>query len=165
MDSKATSTGKSSLPTAHDGQASRGIFRDHHRRCDHSQQAGSLNIDDEGVTGQKTVLVENGILRNYLHDRISAAQYGVNRRGTDDVRATSSSHPPDAHDVHAGGSATPEDLIRSVEKGIYVGNVSNDRSRLARETSPSTFHRVGYRERKLGAPIKDVTSWGMARRC
>jgi TldD protein len=39
--------------------------------------AGSLNVDDEGTPGQKTVLVENGILKSYLHDKISAKYYGV----------------------------------------------------------------------------------------
>jgi TldD protein len=39
--------------------------------------AGSLNIDDEGVPGKKTVLVDKGILTGYLHDKISAKHYGV----------------------------------------------------------------------------------------
>ena len=38
---------------------------------------GSINVDDEGILSQRTVLVENGILKSYMHDRISAAHYGV----------------------------------------------------------------------------------------
>jgi TldD protein len=43
--------------------------------------AGSINVDDEGTPGQKTVLVENGILASYLHDKISAKHYGVKPTG------------------------------------------------------------------------------------
>src|SRR5665811_601584 len=43
--------------------------------------AGSLNVDDEGNPGKKTVLVENGILTSYLHDKISAKYYGVEPTG------------------------------------------------------------------------------------
>ena len=43
---------------------------------------GSLNYDDEGIPGQRTVMVENGILRSFLHDRVSARHFGVARPAT-----------------------------------------------------------------------------------
>ncbi len=42
---------------------------------------GSINVDDEGIPGQKTVLVEKGILKSYMHDRISAKHYGLKPTG------------------------------------------------------------------------------------
>ena len=54
--------------------------------------AGALNHDDEGISGQRTVLVENGILRTYMHDRVSAKIMGVEPTGNG--RRQSFRHPP-----------------------------------------------------------------------
>ena len=46
---------------------------------------GALNVDDEGNPSQRTVLVDKGILRSYLHDEISARHFDVSPTGWDDV--------------------------------------------------------------------------------
>ena len=90
------------------------------------RQLGSINVDDEGVPGQKTMLVENGILTSYLHDRISSTHYKV--KPTGNGRRESYQHypiPRMRNTYMLAGEATPEDVIKSVKKGIYVEDVSN----------------------------------------
>jgi TldD protein len=87
---------------------------------------GSLNIDDEGTPAQRTLLVENGILRSYLHDRISAAFYGVARTGSG--RRESFRFPPVPrmrNTYMPAGSRDPEEIIASVARGLYAEEFSN----------------------------------------
>ena len=87
---------------------------------------GALNFDDEGVPGQKTYMVEDGVLTSYLHDRISAAHYGV--RPTGNGRRESFRYAPLPRmraTYMESGNATAQDLIASVKKGIYVDEFSN----------------------------------------
>lgn len=87
---------------------------------------GSINFDDEGTPGQKTVLVEKGILKSYLHDKISAKYYKVNPTGNG--RRESYQHyvvPRMRNTYMEAGPATPEEIIKSVTKGIYVEDVAN----------------------------------------
>ena len=46
------------------------------------RERGALNYDDEGNAAGRTVMVENGILNSYLHDKISAKQYGLQPTGS-----------------------------------------------------------------------------------
>jgi TldD protein len=88
--------------------------------------AGSLNVDDEGTPGQKTVLVENGILRGYLHDKISAKFYGVAPTGNGRRQDYQNYPIPRMRNTYMlGGEATPEDVIKAAGNGIYVEEVSN----------------------------------------
>ena len=87
---------------------------------------GSINVDDEGIAGQKTVLVDKGILTSYLHDKISAKFYGV--KPTGNGRRESYQHypmPRMRNTYMEAGPATPEDVIKAAGKGIYVEDVSN----------------------------------------
>ncbi|MCR4844739.1 MAG: TldD/PmbA family protein, partial [Bacteroidales bacterium] len=87
---------------------------------------GTLNFDDEGIPGQKTYMVEDGVLTSYLHDRISAAHYGV--RPTGNGRRESFRYAPLPRmraTYMESGNAKAEDLIASVSKGIYVDEFSN----------------------------------------
>ncbi|MBI4859536.1 MAG: TldD/PmbA family protein [Candidatus Riflebacteria bacterium] len=90
------------------------------------RSVGSINIDDEGTPGEKTVLVENGILRSYMHDRISSKHYRVKSTGSG--RRQSFRFPPVPrmrNTYMASGPATPEEIIRSVQKGLYAEQFSN----------------------------------------
>ena len=90
------------------------------------RQLGSINVDDEGVPGQKTMLVENGILTSYLYDKISAKHYKVKSTGSG--RRESYQHYPQPrmrNTYMLAGDASPEDVIKSVKKGLYVEDVSN----------------------------------------
>ncbi len=87
---------------------------------------GSINIDDEGTPGQRTVLVENGVLRSYLHDRISANHYKVKSTGSG--RRQSFRYPPVPrmrNTYMTSGTSNPEEIIKSVKKGLYAEKFSN----------------------------------------
>ena len=84
---------------------------------------GSLNIDDEGTPTQNTVLIENGILRGYMQDRMNAGLMGVAPTGNG--RRESYAHLPMPRMtntyMHAGDS-DPQEIISSVKKGLYAVN-------------------------------------------
>jgi TldD protein len=84
---------------------------------------GSLNIDDEGVPTQRTILIENGILRNYLQDKRNARLMGM--QSTGNGRRESYAHTPMPRMTNTymlPGKSTPEEIIASVKKGIYAVN-------------------------------------------
>jgi TldD protein len=124
--------------------------------------AGSINIDDEGIPVQKTVLVENGVLTSYMHDRISAKHYQI--KPTGNGRRQSFEHypmPRMRNTYMLPGEASPEDVIREVKNGIYVTNVSNGQVKIGE--GDFAFYVSNGRKienGKLGAPIKDVNIMG-----
>ena len=82
---------------------------------------GTLPVDDEGVTTRKTTLIENGVLRSYLHNRETAAHYDVEPTGN--ARAFEYSDAPiiRMRNTYIEPGATPvEDLIAGVEDGYYM---------------------------------------------
>ena len=84
---------------------------------------GSLAVDDEGEASSKTVLIENGILKNYLFDRQNAAL--MNEKTTGNGRRESAFYPPMPRMTNtylAPGKHTLEEMIDSVEDGIYAVN-------------------------------------------
>jgi len=124
--------------------------------------AGSLNIDDEGTPGQKTVLVENGILRSYMHDKISARHYKV--KPTGNGRRESYQHyvmPRMRNTYMLPGPATPDEVIKSAKNGIYVQNVSNGQVKIG-EGDFAFYVSQGrmIEDGKLTAPIKDINIMG-----
>jgi TldD protein len=88
-----------------------------------SRRRGSLNIDDEGTQTQCTTLIENGVLRGYMQDRLNARLMGVQPTGNG--RRESFAHltlPRMTNTYMRPGPHAPEDIIRSVERGIYAVN-------------------------------------------
>ncbi len=85
------------------------------------QGRGSINVDDEGTVPGKTVLIENGVLVGYLHDHISARHFSANPSGNG-RREGFSSHPMPrmTNTLLLSGTEEPEDIIRSVKKGVYA---------------------------------------------
>ncbi|HDM8277547.1 TPA: metalloprotease TldD [Yersinia enterocolitica] len=84
---------------------------------------GSLAIDDEGVPGQYNVLIENGILKGYMQDKLNARLMGVAPTGNG--RRESYTHLPMPRMTNTymlAGKSTPEDIIASVEYGLYAPN-------------------------------------------
>jgi len=84
---------------------------------------GSLAVDDEGTPGQYNVLVENGILRGYMQDRLNARLMGVAPTGNG--RRESFAHIPMPRMTNTymlAGPHDPEEIIRSVDKGLYAPN-------------------------------------------
>jgi TldD protein len=124
--------------------------------------SGSINFDDEGTPGQKTVLVDKGILTGYLHDKISAKFYGVNPTGNG--RRESYQHyaiPRMRNTYMLAGPASPEDVIKAAGKGIYVEDVANGQVKIG-EGDFAFYVSQGkmIEGGKLGAPLKDINIMG-----
>jgi TldD protein len=124
--------------------------------------AGSLNVDDEATEGQKTVLVEDGILRSYMHDKISAKQYKV--KPTGNGRRESYQHyviPRMRNTYMLPGPSTPEEVIKSAKNGIYIQDVSNGQVKIG-EGDFAFYVSQGrmIEDGKLMAPIKDINIMG-----
>lgn len=123
---------------------------------------GSINVDDEGNHTERTVLVENGILRSYMHDELSARHYGIKPTGSG--RRQSFRHAPMPRmrsTVMEPGPHDPEEIIASVENGIYCVSFSNGAVHIGGGDF-SFYMKTGFRieNGKLGAPIKDVNIIG-----
>jgi TldD protein len=86
-----------------------------------AQRRGSLNVDDEGTPTSCTVLVENGILRGYMQDRLNARLMGVAPTGNG--RRQSYAHMPMPRMTNTfmlGGDTDPEEIIAAVDSGLYA---------------------------------------------
>jgi TldD protein len=84
---------------------------------------GSLNVDDEGTPTQKTVLIENGILKGYMQDTLNARLMGVAPTGNG--RRESYAHLPMPRMTNTymlAGKYDPGEIIASVERGLYAVN-------------------------------------------
>ncbi|MFZ4761851.1 MAG: metalloprotease TldD [Alphaproteobacteria bacterium] len=88
-----------------------------------ANRRGSITIDDEGTASGETMLIENGILKGYLQDRLNARLMGVAPTGNG--RRQSYAHAPMPRMTNTymlGGDKTPEEIIASVKKGVYAAN-------------------------------------------
>ncbi len=88
-----------------------------------SDRRGSLNIDDEGNVTQRTVLIEDGILKGYMQDSLNARLMGVAPTGNG--RRESFAHlplPRMTNTMMLAGEHDPQEIIQSVKKGIYAAN-------------------------------------------
>ena len=123
---------------------------------------GSINIDDEANPTEKTYLVEDGILRSYLHDRISAKFYGVKSTGSG--RRQSFRYPPMPrmrNTYMLNGPHTKEEIIRSVKKGLYAEDFSNGEVHIG--PGDFTFYvKSGnlIENGRLTRPVKDINIIG-----
>lgn len=84
---------------------------------------GSLSVDDEGTPTQNTTLIEDGVLVNYMQDRLNARLMGMQPTGN--CRRESYAHLPMPRMTNTymlAGSCEPEEIIRSVKKGLYAVN-------------------------------------------
>jgi TldD protein len=123
---------------------------------------GSLNVDDEGVPTGRTVLIERGILRGYLQDRLNAALMGMAPTGNG--RRESFAHLPMPRMTNTfmlAGEDDPEDIIRSVDRGIYAvafggGSVDITSGKFVFSASEA-YEIVGGR---LGRPLRGATLIG-----
>jgi TldD protein len=123
---------------------------------------GAINVDDEGNAVEKTMLVEGGILRTYLHDRISARHYGVEPTGNG--RRESYKHIPIPRmrsTYMLPGPHRKDEIIASVKKGLYCTNFTNGQVKIG--AGDFTFYvKNGWliEDGKLTRPIKDVNIIG-----
>ena len=123
---------------------------------------GALNIDDEGNDTQRTVLVEEGVLRSYLHDEISARHYGVSPTGSgrrQDFR--NAPLPRMRATMMLEGQFSPEEIIASVPRGLYCVSFANGQVNIGAGDF-SFYMRQGFliEDGKLTRPVKDVNIIG-----
>lgn len=127
-----------------------------------AEDVGCLRWDDEGIPGQRTVLVDKGVLNSYMHDRISARHYGVEPTGNG--RRESFRHAPQPRmrsTYMMAGESNPEDIIRSVKKGIYAQVFTNGQVQIG--AGDFTFYmKQGYliEDGHLTQPIRDINVIG-----
>ena len=123
---------------------------------------GSLNMDDEGVPTESTVLIEHGILKGYMQDKMNARLMGVSSTGNG--RRESYSHLPMPRMTNTymlAGQHEPEEIIASVDKGIYVENMGGGQvditsGKFVFSTSEAWLIEKG----KKTVPVKDATLIG-----
>jgi TldD protein len=123
---------------------------------------GSINVDDEGTEGKRTVLVEHGILRTFLHDRISARHFKIEPTGNG--RRQSFRHMPlprMRNTYMLAGPHDREEIIKSVKKGIYAEHFTNGEV-LIGAGDFSFYVKNGFliEDGKLTRPIKDINLIG-----
>ncbi len=85
------------------------------------EERGSLNVDDEGVPGQHKVLVENGVLRGYMQDRLNARLMGVESTGSGRRQSFRFSPQPRMCNTYMpNGDSSFEEILTSTRRGIYA---------------------------------------------
>lgn len=123
---------------------------------------GAGNYDDEGVPGEKTYMVKDGVLCSYLHDRISASRYGVAPTGNGRRENFRYNPIPRMRATYMeSGNAEPEGIIASVRNGIYVDEFSNGQVKIG-EGDFTFFVKSGFliENGRLTAPVKDINIIG-----
>ena len=123
---------------------------------------GSYNIDDEGTPPRRTLLIEKGVVRGLLQDKLSSRLMG-GAPLTGHGRRQDYSHwpvPRMANTYIAAGPDAPEDILRSVDKGFYVASLSGGQ---VEDSGKFTFSvSLGYliEGGRLTAPVKQATLIG-----
>jgi len=125
-------------------------------------ERGALNVDDEGVQGRRTVLVEKGYLASYLHDRVSAKHYQLESTGSG--RRESFRFPPMPRmrcTYMEAGPHSRDEIIASVKKGILAETFTNGQVQIG--AGDFTFYiKNGWmiEDGKLSYPISDCNIIG-----
>ncbi len=123
---------------------------------------GSINVDDEGVLPQSHRLIHKGVLRGYLHDRISATHFETKPTGSG--RRQSFRHVPMPRMTNTfmtAGDDDPEDIVRSVKRGIYACKFSGGQVNISNGDFVFSLTE-GYliEDGKITAPLKGVNLIG-----
>lgn len=123
---------------------------------------GSLTIDDEGTPTENTVLIENGVLKNYMQDKLNARL--MNMQATGNGRRESYAHLPMPRMTNTymlPGKYEPQEIITSVEDGVYAANFGGGQVDITSGKfvfSASEAYRI--KNGKLSHPIKGATLIG-----
>jgi TldD protein len=123
---------------------------------------GSLNVDDEGNRTNETVLIEKGILKAYLSDKLSSRLMGIPNTGNG--RRESYEHIPMPRMTNTymlAGQDSPEDIIKSVKRGVFAANFGGGQVDITNGKfvfSASEAYMI--EDGKIGAPLKNCTLIG-----
>ena len=126
------------------------------------QKRGSYAFDDEGVASQRTLLVEEGILKGYLYDRLTALKDGVQSTGNGRRESYQQKPIPRmSNTMIVAGKRKPEEIIHSVEKGLFVkkmggGQVNTVNGDFVFEVSEGYLIEKG----KIGEPVRGAILTG-----
>src|SRR5580704_17809792 len=123
---------------------------------------GSLNVDDEGTATQETTLIEGGILKGYLTDKLSARLTGAANTGSGRRESYQCIPMPRMTNTYMlAGDDDPEDILRSVKRGLYAvnfggGQVDITNGKFVFSASEAYLIEDG----KITAPVRDATLIG-----
>lgn len=123
---------------------------------------GSINIDDEGAIGQRKVLIEKGVLKGYMYDRLNADLMGARTTGSGRRENYQSIPMPRMTNTFLeAGEHTPEEIIKSVSHGFYAKNFSGGQVDISNGNYVFNVTE-GYliENGKIGRPVKNATLIG-----
>lgn len=127
-----------------------------------SNRRGSINVDDEGHPSQRTVLIEDGILKGYLQDRMNARLMGS--RPTGNGRRESYAHVPMPRMTNTymlAGNEDPQAIIGSLKKGLYARNFGGGQVDITSGKFVFSASQAWWVENgKLQYPVKGATLIG-----
>lgn len=129
----------------------------------HAGAGGTLAVDDEGVPTMRTVVIENGRLVSYLHDRESAARFGVSPTGN--ARAWEFDNEPlirMRNTYLEPGDATLEEMIADMDEGLLLDGASNGQADANGEFMFGTLEAWPIKNGKKGALMRGVNISGIA---
>ncbi len=123
---------------------------------------GSINVDDEGNAPRKNVLIENGILVGYMHDRLSAKHFGVQASGNGRRESFRSMPLPRmTNTALLPGPHTHDEIVASVKRGVYAKRFSGGQVNISNgDFVFSLTESYLIEDGKLTAPLKGVNLIG-----
>jgi TldD protein len=126
------------------------------------ERRGSLSIDDEGTPTSRTVLIEDGILKGFIQDRMNARLMGVQPTGNGRRESFGHSVMPRMTNTYMlGGSHTPEEILTSVKNGIYAVQFGGGQVDITSGKFVfSCTEAYKIEDGKVGVPIKGATLIG-----
>ncbi len=123
---------------------------------------GAVNFDDEGAVSKENVLIEKGVLKGYMHDRISSAYYKTSASGNGRRESYSDYPMPRMTTTYlANGESDPEEIIKSVKSGVYCESFSGGQVDISNGDFvfvPTVAYMI--ENGKLAYPIKNFTLIG-----
>jgi TldD protein len=126
------------------------------------QSRGTINVDDEGSEPRSSMLIEKGKLVGYMHDRLSARHYGLKPSGNGRRESFACAPMPRmTNTILLGGQEAPEDILKSVKRGIYAKKFGGGQVDIANgDFVFSLTESYLVEDGKITAPLKDVNLIG-----
>ena len=132
-----------------------------------ADRRGSLNVDDEGNTSARNVLIEDGILRGYIQDAMNARLMGVAPTGNG--RRESYAHLPMPRMTNTymlGGKKDPQEIVASIKKGLYATNFGGGQVDITSGKFVFSASEAFWVENgKIQYPVKGATLVGSGPEC